>query len=181
MAALKRQATVDLGNHMESIKLIIAFDETTDFTRFPFLFFFGAICDVQDNDDDNSWLSEQHICTSCEWPGCACLLARNRFCYHVDLCFQFEWAWQQPKESRRLKHIDELKRRKPRESFFDYNFRILAEMLRSGPWNRLPLTIRWLDQTFVRDFPVKRENNWPRKPKLSSLYLCRRTNLRPRT
>lgn len=67
---------------------------------------------------------------------------------------QFEWAWQQPKESRRLKHMIELKRRKPGESFFDYNFRILTEMLRCGPWNRLPLTIRWLDKEFERDFPV---------------------------
>lgn len=69
--------------------------------------------------------------------------------------FQFEWAWQQPKESRRLRHMDELKRRKAGESFFDLNFRILTEMLRTPPWNRLPLTIRWLSPQFARDFPVR--------------------------
>lgn len=51
----------------------------------------------------------------------------------------------------------ELHRRKYRESYFDHNFRILCEMLRIGPWNRLPLTIRWLNKEFVRNFPV-REN-----------------------
>ncbi|XP_031634776.1 structure-specific endonuclease subunit SLX1 homolog isoform X2 [Contarinia nasturtii] len=67
---------------------------------------------------------------------------------------RFEWAWQQPKESRRLRHLDELKRRKPGESFFDLNFRILTEMLRTPPWNRLALTVRWLSKEFARDFPV---------------------------
>lgn len=67
---------------------------------------------------------------------------------------QFEWAWQQPKESRRLRHLDELKRRKAGESFFDLNFRILTEMLRLPPWNRLALTLRWLAPEFIRDFPV---------------------------
>lgn len=27
-------------------------------------------------------------------------------------------------------------------------------MLRVGPWNRLPLTIRWLAHDFIREFPV---------------------------
>lgn len=73
--------------------------------------------------------------------------------------FQFEWAWQQPKESRRLKHLDELKRRKAGESYFDLNFRILMEMLRIPPWNRLALTIRWLSPEFIRDFPVNRSHS----------------------
>lgn len=70
-----------------------------------------------------------------------------------SLC-QFEWAWQNPKESRRLKHSTELARKLPRETNFNYNFRILTEMLRIGPWNRLPLIVRWLAHDFVRDFPV---------------------------
>lgn len=52
--------------------------------------------------------------------------------------------------------MEDLKRRKPGESFFDLNFRILTEMLRTPPWDRLALTIRWLDPKFVRDFPVSR-------------------------
>ncbi|XP_062553996.1 structure-specific endonuclease subunit SLX1 homolog [Armigeres subalbatus] len=67
---------------------------------------------------------------------------------------RFEWAWQQPKVSRRLKQISELQRRQRKESHFEYNFRILTEMLRIGPWNRLPLTVRWLTDDFCRDFQV---------------------------
>ncbi|EAT44512.1 AAEL004145-PA [Aedes aegypti] len=65
---------------------------------------------------------------------------------------RFEWAWQQPKVSRRLKQIPELQRKQRKESNFEYNFRILTEMLRIGPWNRLPLTVRWLADDFHREF-----------------------------
>lgn len=78
----------------------------------------------------------------------------NQFNDLHQLKLQFEWAWQNPKESRRLKHMTELKRKLPRETNFNYNFRILSEMLRVGPWNRLPLTIRWLAHDFIREFPV---------------------------
>lgn len=64
---------------------------------------------------------------------------------------RFEWAWQHPQRSRRLNH---LQKKAPREKTYDYNLRILAEMLRTGPWNRLPLTVRWLDQELFREFPV---------------------------
>ncbi|XP_053693498.1 structure-specific endonuclease subunit SLX1 homolog [Sabethes cyaneus] len=67
---------------------------------------------------------------------------------------RFEWAWQQPKVSRRLKAIPELQRKQRKESRFEYNFRILTEMLRIGPWNRLPLTIRWLVEDYHREFEV---------------------------
>uniref|UniRef100_A0A182Q2R4 Structure-specific endonuclease subunit SLX1 homolog n=1 Tax=Anopheles farauti TaxID=69004 RepID=A0A182Q2R4_9DIPT len=65
---------------------------------------------------------------------------------------RFEWAWQQPRLSRRLKHIPELQKKLRHESHFAYNFRILTEMLRIGPWNRLPLIIRWLADEFHREF-----------------------------
>ncbi|XP_038121868.1 structure-specific endonuclease subunit SLX1 homolog isoform X1 [Culex quinquefasciatus] len=67
---------------------------------------------------------------------------------------RFEWAWQQPKVSRRLKAIPELHKKQRKESNFEYNFRILTEMLRIGPWNRLPLTVRWLVDDFHREFEV---------------------------
>jgi structure-specific endonuclease subunit SLX1 len=67
---------------------------------------------------------------------------------------RFEWAWQQPRRSRRLKSITGIQRRARNESNFGYNFRILLEMLRLGPWCRLPLTIRWLSNDHHREFLV---------------------------
>uniref|UniRef100_A0A182SE66 Structure-specific endonuclease subunit SLX1 C-terminal domain-containing protein n=1 Tax=Anopheles maculatus TaxID=74869 RepID=A0A182SE66_9DIPT len=67
---------------------------------------------------------------------------------------RFEWAWQQPRISRRLKQIPELQKKLRKESNFEYNFRILSEMLRIGPWNRLPLVIRWFADEFHREFEV---------------------------
>ncbi|XP_054280325.1 structure-specific endonuclease subunit slx1 [Macrosteles quadrilineatus] len=64
---------------------------------------------------------------------------------------RFEWAWQHPKRSRRLR---ELHRKKPRENQFQYCLRILLEMLRMGPWSKLPLTVRWLAEEFYQEFPV---------------------------
>lgn len=64
---------------------------------------------------------------------------------------RFEWAWQHPEKSRRLKHIPS---RQKKEHGYKYRFRIAAEMLRVGPWNRLPLTIRWLNQDYCLDFPA---------------------------
>uniref|UniRef100_A0A182IKP1 Structure-specific endonuclease subunit SLX1 homolog n=1 Tax=Anopheles atroparvus TaxID=41427 RepID=A0A182IKP1_ANOAO len=67
---------------------------------------------------------------------------------------RFEWAWQQPRVSRRLKKIADIQKKLRNESYFDYNFRILSEMLRIGPWNRLPLIIRWLADEYHREFEV---------------------------
>jgi hypothetical protein len=37
---------------------------------------------------------------------------------------------------------------------YDFCLRVMSEMLRVGPWNRLALTIRWVKQEFAREFPV---------------------------
>ncbi|KAJ8676311.1 hypothetical protein QAD02_012098 [Eretmocerus hayati] len=58
---------------------------------------------------------------------------------------RFEWAWQHPELSRRLRHVP---KKKSREKRFDYCLLVLSEMLRVGPWSRLPLTLRWLDDDF---------------------------------
>ncbi|XP_030045099.1 structure-specific endonuclease subunit slx1 [Microcaecilia unicolor] len=63
---------------------------------------------------------------------------------------RFEWAWQHPHASRRLTHVS---RKSRQESSFDFHVRVMASMLCVAPWNRLPLTIRWLKQEYRRDFP----------------------------
>ncbi|CAH8481130.1 unnamed protein product [Dicrocoelium dendriticum] len=63
---------------------------------------------------------------------------------------RFEWAWQNPNLSRRLAQV--VPGRSHRETPFDYRFRVLSYMLRMGPWNRLGLVVRWLNQQFFREF-----------------------------
>ncbi|XP_022219662.2 structure-specific endonuclease subunit SLX1 homolog [Drosophila obscura] len=70
------------------------------------------------------------------------------------VALQFEWAWQQPTLSTRLKIFPDLKRKKPKETHFDYNFRILNRMLGLGPWHRLALTVRWLETDYERAFEL---------------------------
>ncbi|CAG2055916.1 unnamed protein product [Timema podura] len=62
---------------------------------------------------------------------------------------RFEWAWQHPDKSRRLRHIP---KKKLSEKSFDYRLRILSEMLQVGPWYRLALTIRWIKQEYAQAF-----------------------------
>ncbi|KAL6256807.1 hypothetical protein P5V15_011747 [Pogonomyrmex californicus] len=62
---------------------------------------------------------------------------------------RFEWAWQHPHVSRRLKHIP---KKKSSQKTFDFHLTILSEMLKIGPWYRLPLTIRWLDHKFFENY-----------------------------
>jgi structure-specific endonuclease subunit SLX1 len=64
---------------------------------------------------------------------------------------RFEWAWQNPERSLRLKHI--LPQRKGKPYSFPFKFGVLCEMLRVGPWCRLPLTIRWLKHEYKLSFP----------------------------
>ncbi|XP_006148282.1 structure-specific endonuclease subunit SLX1 isoform X2 [Tupaia chinensis] len=61
---------------------------------------------------------------------------------------RFEWAWQHPQASRRLAHVG---RRVRGEAAFAFHLRVLAHMLRTLPWARLPLTLRWLRQDFHCD------------------------------
>ncbi|XP_055327756.1 structure-specific endonuclease subunit slx1-like isoform X2 [Paramacrobiotus metropolitanus] len=63
---------------------------------------------------------------------------------------QFEWAWQHPEESRRLRHVT---KKKARETALAYRIRIMMEMLCVEPWNRLPLTVQWLRSDLQVDFP----------------------------
>ena len=67
---------------------------------------------------------------------------------------QFEWAWQNPHRSRRLKHLCLKQTCRRKKDGFVYGLRVLSEMLNTGPWNRLPLTIQWLKQEYIHDFPV---------------------------
>ncbi|XP_028297643.1 structure-specific endonuclease subunit SLX1 isoform X2 [Gouania willdenowi] len=62
---------------------------------------------------------------------------------------RFEWAWQHPHSSRRLAHVS---RRSKKESSLQFHWRVVSNMLRAAPWNRLPLTTRWLKQEYRLDF-----------------------------
>lgn len=62
----------------------------------------------------------------------------------------FEWAWQHPHRSRRLRTVT---RKKVREQKYDFCLRVLGNMLRARPWCRLPLTLRWIKPEYIRDFP----------------------------
>ncbi|XP_046387075.1 structure-specific endonuclease subunit slx1 [Ischnura elegans] len=66
---------------------------------------------------------------------------------------RFEWAWQNPQKSRRL---NSLPKKAAKEKKYDYCLRILSEMLLVGPWNRLPLTVRWLSAKHMKEFPPNR-------------------------
>ncbi|KAF6215926.1 hypothetical protein GE061_000262 [Apolygus lucorum] len=59
---------------------------------------------------------------------------------------RFEWAWQNPLQSRRL---SALPKRKPRESLLAYHLRLLDKMLSSPPWIRLPLSIHCLNVDII--------------------------------
>ncbi|KAJ8416618.1 hypothetical protein AAFF_G00324960 [Aldrovandia affinis] len=62
---------------------------------------------------------------------------------------RFEWAWQHPHSSRRLSHVA---RRTRHESSLQFHWRVVSHMLQVAPWNRLPLTTRWLRQEYQLDF-----------------------------
>jgi predicted GIY-YIG superfamily endonuclease len=61
---------------------------------------------------------------------------------------QFEWEWQHPKDSKRMR---EFARKPPRGLgnlwLLKAKVRIVHEMLCIPPWNRFPLTVQWLSET----------------------------------
>ncbi|XP_046819498.1 structure-specific endonuclease subunit slx1 isoform X1 [Vespa crabro] len=62
---------------------------------------------------------------------------------------RFEWAWQHPHVSRRLRHVS---KKKSTQKTIEFYLMVLSEMLKVGPWCRLPLTIRWLDDDFAQTY-----------------------------
>jgi len=95
------------------------------------------------------------------------------------IALQFEWAWQNPGKSRRLRHVVN---KRTKEKSVEFQFRVLSAMLNVGPWNRLPLTIRWLKQEYKMEFDVDQQppNHMPiaygllntRKPKKGNKGEC---------
>ncbi|CAD0204286.1 unnamed protein product [Chrysodeixis includens] len=69
---------------------------------------------------------------------------------------RFEWAWQNPTKTIRLQHLN-LKKVPRKESEFKFKLRVLSEMLRVGPWCRLPLIVRWLETEYIEEFPTERK------------------------
>lgn len=59
----------------------------------------------------------------------------------------FEWAWQHPDKSRRMKNFEP---RHFRETQFNYYCRALQELLSVGPWNKLPLEMSWLNENYMK-------------------------------
>ena len=66
---------------------------------------------------------------------------------------QFEWAWQNPDKSKRLKRRGFKKER--RESPFAFRFRIVCQMLNTRPWLEMALTFRWLLPECELQFPAE--------------------------
>jgi len=65
---------------------------------------------------------------------------------------RFEWAWQNPEKSNRLKELVLAKSRK--ESPLAFKIRVACHMLNSDPWCRLALNFRWLLPEFELPFPI---------------------------
>ncbi|XP_063043304.1 structure-specific endonuclease subunit SLX1 isoform X2 [Engraulis encrasicolus] len=68
---------------------------------------------------------------------------------------RFEWAWQNPDRSRRLAHVEI---NIGKETSLQFHWRIVSHMLQVAPWNRLPLTVRWLQPKYHLHFDT---GLWP--------------------
>uniref|UniRef100_A0A0N5A4W2 Structure-specific endonuclease subunit SLX1 homolog n=1 Tax=Parastrongyloides trichosuri TaxID=131310 RepID=A0A0N5A4W2_PARTI len=64
---------------------------------------------------------------------------------------RFEWAWQNPDKSRRIKQLNLKKER--HESHFNFKLRICCALLNVSPWKRLALSFRWLKPQYYIEFP----------------------------
>jgi len=71
---------------------------------------------------------------------------------------RFEWAWQHPQRSRRLNHLPT---KKKNEKSLAYQIRLLGSMLTLGPWNRFPLSVRWLRPDLKGELDFERDNPPP--------------------
>jgi structure-specific endonuclease subunit SLX1 len=75
---------------------------------------------------------------------------------------QFEWGWQHPYQSKRIRdkvgriknigHVYKIQAKIRFRSFFKMkckpSYRFLFEMLQLAPWNRFPLSIHWLTESY---------------------------------
>ncbi|CEF65398.1 Structure-specific endonuclease subunit SLX1 homolog [Strongyloides ratti] len=66
------------------------------------------------------------------------------------LALRFEWAWQNPSLSRRIKHLNLKKNSK--ESHFNFKIRVCCTLLNTAPWKRLALSFRWLKPEYYIEF-----------------------------
>ncbi|KAG6449780.1 hypothetical protein O3G_MSEX006221 [Manduca sexta] len=69
---------------------------------------------------------------------------------------RFEWAWQNPTKTIRLQHLNLIKIPR-KETEYKFKLRVLSEMLRVGPWYRLPLSVRWLETEYIEEFLIERK------------------------
>nr|CAD2177371.1 unnamed protein product [Meloidogyne enterolobii] len=77
---------------------------------------------------------------------------------------QFEWAWQNPDKSKRLKRRYMQKDRK--ETPFAFRFRIVIQMLNTRPWRELALTFRWL----IKEYEIPFNHNLTLPPHMKLAY-----------
>lgn len=61
---------------------------------------------------------------------------------------RFEWAWQHPNKSIRLRN--QPIRKKSSESAYQHKVRLMSIMLNTAPWSRLPLTVNWLVEKYYQ-------------------------------
>jgi structure-specific endonuclease subunit SLX1 len=56
---------------------------------------------------------------------------------------RFEWAWQNPHKSKRIRDLF-IQKESSKESPFVFKLRIVGHMLNVDPWRRLALKFYWL-------------------------------------